>query len=220
MASRLDLHGVDEFINLTFCCQEVTVVTDFNNLESLGRRHYLTLGGGASMEEMQGKDFRSVALALLDGEVGRVTPYGVVYDNGFEMSQLYDGRNFPEYCYEDCIMEVEMSSRVCVGRQSGNLPLPDLSPHFVHGLQKLLQSFGREVFCLNGNENAVCGSKRIDCQHTERRHTVQQNVVVIALHGIKVLLQDFFAAHGVHKRDFHAGQFYIGRHEINPLAVM
>lgn len=111
MASRLDLHGVDEFINLTFCCQEVTVVTDFNNLESLGRRHYLTLGGGASMEEMQGKDFRSVALALLDGEVGRVTPYGVVYDNGFEMSQLYDGRNFPEYCYEDCIMEVEMSSR-------------------------------------------------------------------------------------------------------------
>ena len=63
------------------------------------------------MEEMQGRDFRSVALALLDGEVGRVTPYGVVYDNGFEMSQLYDGRNFPEYCYEDCIMEVEMSSR-------------------------------------------------------------------------------------------------------------
>jgi len=111
MASRLDLHGVDEFINLTFCCQEVTVVTDFNNLESLGRRHYLTLGGGASMEEMQGKDFRSVALALLDGEVGRVTPYGVVYDNGFEMSQLYDCRNFPEYCYEDCIMEVEMSSQ-------------------------------------------------------------------------------------------------------------
>jgi len=111
MASRLDLHGIDEFINLTFCCQEVTVVTDFNNLESLGRRHYLTLGGGATIEEMQGKDFRSVALALLDGEVGRVTPYGLVYDNGFEMSQLYDGRIFPEYCYEDCIMEVEMSSR-------------------------------------------------------------------------------------------------------------
>ena len=111
MASRLDLHGIDEFINLTFCCQEATVVTDFNNLESLGRRHYLTLGGGASMEEMQGKDFRSVALALLDGEVGRVTPYGVVYDNGFVMSQIYDGRNFPEYRYEDCIMEVEMSSQ-------------------------------------------------------------------------------------------------------------
>ena len=111
MAFRLDLHGIDEFINLTFCCQEATVVTDFNNLESLGRRHYLTLGGGASMEEMQSRDFRSVALALLGGEVGRVTPYGVVYDNGFEMSQIYDGRNFPEYCYEDCIMEVEMSSR-------------------------------------------------------------------------------------------------------------
>lgn len=44
MASKLGLHGVDELINLTFCCQEATVVTDFNNLEALGRRHYLTLG--------------------------------------------------------------------------------------------------------------------------------------------------------------------------------
>jgi len=33
MASRLDFHGVDVFINLTFFCQEVTVVTDFNNPE-------------------------------------------------------------------------------------------------------------------------------------------------------------------------------------------
>ena len=111
MAYRLGICSTDELINLTFCCQEVTVVTDFNDLEVLGRRHYLTLGNGASLSEMQDKDFRKVALAMLEGEVGRVTPYGVVYDNGFEFSEVYDGRNFPEYRYKDCLMEVEMSSK-------------------------------------------------------------------------------------------------------------
>jgi hypothetical protein len=42
-ASSLGLHGVDEMINLTFCCQESTVITDFHNLESAGRKHFLTV---------------------------------------------------------------------------------------------------------------------------------------------------------------------------------
>lgn len=33
MASWLNLHGVDEMINLTFCCQEATVATDFSDLQ-------------------------------------------------------------------------------------------------------------------------------------------------------------------------------------------
>lgn len=112
MASRLEFHSADEFINLTFCCQEATVVTDFSNMEALGRRHFLTMNGGAaSPEEMQGKDFGKIALELLDQQVGRVTHYGVVYDNDFEMTELYDGRRFPEYHYEDCVLEVEMSLR-------------------------------------------------------------------------------------------------------------
>ena len=112
MASRLEFHGIDEFINLTFCCQEATVVTDFNDLAALGRRHYLTMNGGcADVEEMQNKNFWQIALELLEGTVGRVTPYGVVYDNDFEMAQLYDGRSFPQYRYEDCLMEVAASSR-------------------------------------------------------------------------------------------------------------
>jgi hypothetical protein len=112
MAFRLDLHGIDEFINLSFCCQEATVVTDFNDLETLGRRHYLTMNGGcASTEELSKVDGEAVARQLLDQQAGRVTPYGVAYNNNFEMTQLYNGHSFPQYRYEDCLMEVEMSSR-------------------------------------------------------------------------------------------------------------
>src|SRR5574344_2699662 len=37
MASRLELPSVEEFINLTFCCQKATVITDFSDMEALGR---------------------------------------------------------------------------------------------------------------------------------------------------------------------------------------
>lgn len=111
IAYRLGVCSVDELINLTFSCQEVTVVTDFNDFEALGRRHYLTMNGGASAEEMQKNNFCKLALDLLEGAVGRVTPYGVVFDNDFNYDEYYDGLHFPEYRYEDCVMEIEMVSR-------------------------------------------------------------------------------------------------------------
>ncbi|WP_294852446.1 antirestriction protein ArdA [uncultured Oscillibacter sp.] len=109
MASKLRLHGIDELINLTFCCQETTIITDFTDLEKVGRRHFLTLGGGISLEKMQGKDFREIAICLMESEVGYITPFGVTYNNGMELSQIYDGKHFPEYRYEDCMMELELT---------------------------------------------------------------------------------------------------------------
>lgn len=68
-------------------------------------------GGGASPDELKKLDARAFAEELIDYNIGYVTHFGVVYPNGMEMSELYDGRHFPEYRYEDCVMELEMSSR-------------------------------------------------------------------------------------------------------------
>ncbi|MDD2991915.1 MAG: hypothetical protein PHG73_00005, partial [Pygmaiobacter sp.] len=112
MAAKLEIHDVRELINLTFCCQDATVITDFSELDIAGRRHYMTLnGGGASPDELKKLDARAFAEELIDYNIGYVTHFGVVYPNGMEMSELYDGRHFPEYRYEDCVMELEMSSR-------------------------------------------------------------------------------------------------------------
>jgi hypothetical protein len=48
MASRLSLHSVERVINLTFCCQESTVISDFTHLDAIGRKHFLTLNGGCA----------------------------------------------------------------------------------------------------------------------------------------------------------------------------
>lgn len=67
-------------------------------------------GGTMSQDDMLNMDFEKVALDLLQNEDGKITPYGVIYDKGFQMEPLYDGRHFPQYHYEDGIMEVEITT--------------------------------------------------------------------------------------------------------------
>ena len=47
MAHKLELADVKDFINLTYCCQQATVITDFSDLEQIGKDHAMTLKGGA-----------------------------------------------------------------------------------------------------------------------------------------------------------------------------
>ena len=99
MACKLGVSNIKDFINLTFCCQQATVITDFSDLDAIGRQHYMTMqGGGCRIEELERLDGRKFALDLILNHLeGRITPYGVVYDNGMKLEQLYDGRHFP--CY-------------------------------------------------------------------------------------------------------------------------
>ena len=102
--------GIVELINLTFSCQQVTIITDFSDLDEIGQNHYMDLNGGtARAEDLKSLDGRKMALDLIESGGGRGTPYGVVYDNGMKLSQLYDGRHFPEYFYESCLASVILS---------------------------------------------------------------------------------------------------------------
>ncbi len=67
-------------------------------------------GGCASTEELANLDGRETALTLIDSGTGVVTPYGVVYDNGMALEQLYDGRHFPGYLYEPSVLALEAAS--------------------------------------------------------------------------------------------------------------
>lgn len=94
-----DFSNMLDFINLTFCCQEVTVVQDFTDLTAIGRKHHMDLHGGLTEEELKSVDFRKTALTLLLTEEGKITPYGVLYDNGMKLELCYDGLYFPDYRY-------------------------------------------------------------------------------------------------------------------------
>ncbi len=124
MASKLCLSDIKDFIDLTFCCQQATVITDFTDLERIGKDHALTVcGDSMSMEMIERVGGRTVALDLIQRGIGVVTPYGVVYDNGMKLEPLYDGQHFPVYVYQPSQLTVEIKSKP-EDEVTGHLYLP------------------------------------------------------------------------------------------------
>ena len=112
MAHKLELFELKDLINLTFCCQQATVITDFSDLAAIGRDHYMNLhGGSASVDELNALDGKKTARQLIESGSGTITPYGVVYDNGMKLEQVYDGRFFPCYYYEPNAITVAVTSK-------------------------------------------------------------------------------------------------------------
>ena len=112
MAHKLELFELKDLINLTFCCQQATVITDFSDLAAVGRDHYMNLHGGcASVDELNALDGKEIARQLIENGGGTITPYGVVYDNGMKLKPVYDGRFFPCYYYEPNVITVAVTSK-------------------------------------------------------------------------------------------------------------
>lgn len=106
---RFGLSSADELIDLFFCAREVTVVSDFNDLELAGKRHYLIVHGACDPKELEDLDGKEMALALISGQPGYVTQFGVVYDNGMKLEQAYDRKHLPpSWMAENCILELKI----------------------------------------------------------------------------------------------------------------
>ena len=111
MAHLLELRNVQDLISLTFCCQQATVISDFSNLKDIGQMHYLnTHGGGAPVEVIKNLDAEKIARDLIASGQGKITPYGVVYDNGMELEHCYVVGAFPPYLYTQKVLDVEIAS--------------------------------------------------------------------------------------------------------------
>ena len=109
---RFGLSAADELIDLSFCAREVTVVSDFNDLELVGKRHYLTVHGACDPKELENLDGTETARQLVSEQQGHITPYGVVYDNGMKLEQVYGGRHLPpSWWAENCLMELEIGAQ-------------------------------------------------------------------------------------------------------------
>ncbi len=106
---RFGLSAADELIDLSFCARDVTVISDFSDLERVGRKHYLTVHGACDPKELENLDGKETALALISGQPGYVTRYGVVYDNGIKLEQAYDRKHLPPiWMAENCILELKI----------------------------------------------------------------------------------------------------------------
>ena len=82
------LQNIKDLINMTFCCQETTIISDFSKLEEAGKQHYLTIrGGSAPADELAEVDGKTLAQRLIQSGEGKPTPYGLFFRNGMRMKE-------------------------------------------------------------------------------------------------------------------------------------
>ena len=83
MAHKLELFELKVLINLTFCCQQATVITDFSDLAAIGRDHYMNLhGGSASVDELNAldgyMDFEKYGQDCMENDCVTKTEFGLL----------------------------------------------------------------------------------------------------------------------------------------------
>ena len=169
MADKLNLAHIKDFINLTFCCQQATVITDFSNLEKIGKNRIVTLnGGGMPMDQYEAIDGKKEALQLIQGGGGTITPFGVVYDNGMELEQHYNGHQFPAYPYDSSLMVLEITPKQ--GLTEGNNPEYLYLPASEHQIERTLLRVGVTALydariCLDFDELPEKVAEALDLDH-------------------------------------------------------
>ena len=106
-----DFIDMTDLINLTFCCDTPIVITEFSALDALGKKQYsISQGGRGTARDAEKQDGRAIMERLIHSGEGKVTPYGVLYENGMKLEQCYhEGGVFPKYRYRERVMEVEIS---------------------------------------------------------------------------------------------------------------
>jgi hypothetical protein len=156
-AAALGIDRIEGFINLTFSCQEVTVIKDFSDLAAIGKEHTMNIHGGSmKTSEYEKTGFAAVARDLLANGKPKITPCGLVYLNGMEMDALYQGREFPPYVYEQSVLEVEV--RNSPEDKSATLlclPMPELQ------MERMLERGGIDPANACINADALCVSDEL-----------------------------------------------------------
>jgi len=110
---RDDLHTLKDLINLTFSVSDYAVVSNFSDLDRVGVSIYFAeYGGVGNKDVMANTNFSALATEALSSGNGVVTPFGVMFKYGDGITEVYDGRFFPEYDYtSDYILKIGMTSK-------------------------------------------------------------------------------------------------------------
>lgn len=124
MVATRENWDMDTLINLSFSCDQVTVITDFSKLASVGRQHYLNQFGCAPADTMQQLDGEEIARSMIADCEGKITPYGVVYNYDILIDPVYLGRSFPIYSDKEYLLQADYDTPL-EGKVSIFLPQPE-----------------------------------------------------------------------------------------------
>lgn len=98
-----------ELINLSFNMHCYSLVTQFSDINKVGKDLYLSERQAVASKEFDELDGEAYAMEVIKSNpYPRITPYGVLYKNNNQPAQVYNGRNFPPYGWQESIATVEL----------------------------------------------------------------------------------------------------------------
>jgi len=101
-----------DLINLSFNTHCYSLVSDFSDLNKVGKKLYLSEKIAVASKEFDELDGETFAMEVINNNPNpTITPYGVLYKNSNEPYQVYDGNHFPPYQWEEKIATIQLSSK-------------------------------------------------------------------------------------------------------------
>lgn len=103
---------IAELINLSFNTHCYSLVSDFNNLETVGKDLYLSEKQAVATRELEELDGGSFAMEVIKNNPNsRITPYGVLYKNSNVPEQIYNGKQLPPYHWKETVATIHLTAK-------------------------------------------------------------------------------------------------------------
>lgn len=103
---------IAELINLSFNTHCYSLVSDFNNLETVGKDLYLSEKQAVAVKDLDELDGESFAMEVIkNNSNSTITPYGVFYKNSNEPEQIYNGKQFPPYHWKETVATIQLTAK-------------------------------------------------------------------------------------------------------------
>ncbi len=110
--SYTGVENLKDFINLTQNIANYTLVQPKDSLKTIGLCHYINLHGSypvSGNEEEAELNLAAIGQELLATGKGVKTPYGLVFENGKEMWEPFNGTNIPCFYDRDFVFSCRLS---------------------------------------------------------------------------------------------------------------
>ncbi len=103
---------IAELINLSFNTHCYSLVSNFNNLETVGKDLYLSEKQSVATRELEELDGESFAMGVIKNNPNfSITPYGVLYINSNVPEQIYNGKQFPPYHWKETVATIQLTAK-------------------------------------------------------------------------------------------------------------
>jgi len=110
IAKTKGISNVKDLINLTFNTGAYVLISDFSDMESIGRKYILATRSGIANDELEKMDLEKIGRDLLNSGKGEITECGILFKNEeWQYEEPYDGENFPLYDYRSSSTIMELA---------------------------------------------------------------------------------------------------------------